>query len=61
MSGWTGGVQIRGLDRGETPVADHLCTACGHHKRVTGTAKVTDYLRSQPIHDHRVRCPAKTT
>lgn len=56
---WLAGLQIRGLDRDQTPTVDLLCTNCWHHKRVTGRAKVTDYLRSNPIHDHRVNCPAQ--
>lgn len=56
MTGWLGGLTVRGLDRGETPTADHLCTACGHHKRVTGRTKVTDFVRANPIADHRATC-----
>ena len=55
---WLGGLHIRGLDRGDTPTADLLCTACWHHQRITGRAKVADFTRSNPIHDHHVRCPA---
>jgi hypothetical protein len=59
MSGpWRGGLQVRGLDRDQTPVADLLCPRCLHHKRVTGRARVGDFLRANPIHDHRVNCPA---
>jgi len=54
-----GGLQIRGLDRGQTPVADLYCTACGHHERRTGRAKVTDYLRANPITEHLARCQPK--
>ncbi|MEW2420483.1 transcription factor WhiB [Streptomyces nigra] len=58
MSGqWFSGLQVRGLDRGDTPVADLLCTACWHHERVRGKAKVTDYLRANPLAEHRARCP----
>jgi hypothetical protein len=49
------------MERGQTPVADLLCTRCGFHRRVTGRALVTDYLRSDPIGQHRDQCPAKTT
>jgi hypothetical protein len=59
-SGWAGGLQVRGLDGG-TPVADLLCTACWHHERHRGRDKVTDFLRSQPVHDHRAKCPAGAT
>jgi hypothetical protein len=61
VTGWVGGLTVRGLDRGETPVADLLCVACWHHERVRGRDKVTDFLRANPIHDHRARCPATTT
>ncbi|MGY5048254.1 transcription factor WhiB [Streptomyces sp. 900105755] len=59
MSGpWTGGVQVRRMEHGQTPVADHLCAACGTHTRVTGRAKVTDFMRANPIAEHRAVCPA---
>jgi hypothetical protein len=35
------GLDIRGLDRGETPQADWLCT-CGHHERAQGDDAVRD-------------------
>ncbi|WP_405778975.1 hypothetical protein [Streptomyces sp. NBC_00859] len=35
------GLKIRGLDRGEIPVADWLCT-CGHHERARGRKAVTE-------------------
>ena len=57
MSGWIGGVQVRRTDKGQTPIADHLCTDCWHHRRVTGRDKVTDFLRSQPVLQHRAVCP----
>ncbi|MEV3857774.1 transcription factor WhiB [Streptomyces sp. NPDC050095] len=60
MTGWLGGLQIRRTDRGQTPIADHLCTACGHHRRVTGRQKVAEFMRSNPIADHRANCPAST-
>ena len=56
MSGWIGGVQVRRTDKGQTPIADHLCTDCWHHRRVTGRDKVTDFLRSQPVLQHRAVC-----
>jgi hypothetical protein len=37
ISGIRPGLDIRGLDRGEIPVADWLC-ACGHHERARGDA-----------------------
>ncbi|NUS79115.1 MAG: transcription factor WhiB [Streptomyces sp.] len=58
MTGWIGGVQVRRTERGQTPVADFLCTACDTHRRVTGRDKVRDFLRSNPITDHRAHCPA---
>lgn len=53
---WFGGLQVRGLDKGQTPVADLYCTACRTHKRVTGRARVTDYLRANPLAEHRAVC-----
>ncbi|WP_371791501.1 hypothetical protein OG285_17650 [Streptomyces sp. NBC_01471] len=35
------GLHLRGLDRGEVPVADWLC-ACGHHERARGRKAVTE-------------------
>ncbi|MEE1806416.1 hypothetical protein [Streptomyces sp. BE133] len=35
------GLHILGLDRGEIPVADWLCT-CGHHERARGRKAVTE-------------------
>jgi hypothetical protein len=35
ITGIRPGLDIRGLDRGETPVADWLCS-CGHHERARG-------------------------
>ena len=61
MSGWIGGLQIRRTERGQTPVADFLCTACGTYRRVTGRQKVADFMRANPITEHRAVCrPAKT-
>lgn len=56
-----GGLQVRGLERGQTPVADLFCVACRHHERVTGRAKVGDYMRANPLNEHRARCRAKAT
>jgi hypothetical protein len=61
MSGWLGGLTVRRTERGQTPVADLLCAACGHHRRVTGRGLVTDFVRSNPMHAHRVQCPDRTT
>lgn len=61
MTGWIGGLQISRTDRGQTPIADFLCTACWTHQRVAGRDKVTDFVRANPITDHRATCPATTT
>ncbi|WP_338699145.1 hypothetical protein V2W30_22520 [Streptomyces sp. Q6] len=39
VQGLRPGLQVRGLDRGMTPVADWLCS-CGHHERATGRPDV---------------------
>ncbi|WP_377271879.1 transcription factor WhiB [Peterkaempfera sp. SMS 1(5)a] len=61
MTGWTGGLHIRGLPipgHWETePIADYLCTHCGHHKRATGKAKVAALVLSART-DHQATCPA---
>lgn len=54
---WMGGLTVRRMERGQTPVCDHLCPACGFHRRVTGRANIADYLRANPIHEHRTNCP----
>ncbi|WP_405778344.1 hypothetical protein [Streptomyces sp. NBC_00859] len=41
VSGIGPGLHLRGLNRGEIPVADWLC-ACGHHERARGRAAVTE-------------------
>ena len=56
MNGFVGGLQIRRLEKGQTPVADFLCTACGTYRRVTGRQKATDFIRANPITDHRANC-----
>jgi hypothetical protein len=43
VTGIRPGLDIRGLDRDQTPVADWLC-ACGRHERVTGRLDVQDLL-----------------
>jgi hypothetical protein len=55
---WLGGVVVRRMERGQTPIADFLCTVCWFHRRVTGRRMVADYLASQPIEQHRDMCPA---
>lgn len=57
-SPWIGGLHIHGLDRGETPTADFLCTHCGAHKRVTGRNEVAEFTASDPAADHATRCTA---
>ena len=46
------------VEKGRLPVVDLLCAACLHHRRVTGRARVVDFLNSQPIETHRAQCPA---
>lgn len=58
---WQGGLTVRGLEKGRLPVADLLCTACLHHRRVTGRRLVIDFLASDPIETHRGQCPARAT
>ncbi|MFJ6788839.1 hypothetical protein [Streptomyces angustmyceticus] len=41
VTGLLAGLSIRGLDRGEIPVADWLC-ACGHHERARGRRAVVE-------------------
>lgn len=53
---WQGGIAVRRMDRGQVAVADFLCTACMHHRRITGRAMVTDFLKSDPIGAHRTVC-----
>lgn len=57
---WLGGLAVRRMERGQTPVADLLCTHCGEHRRVTGRQLVADFVRSNPIEVHRGQCPART-
>ncbi|MFI2632586.1 transcription factor WhiB [Streptomyces collinus] len=62
MSGWIGGLQISRTDRGQTPVADFLCAACGTYRRITGRDKVRDFVKANPMAEHRAKCrPPKTT
>lgn len=53
---WRGGIAVRRMERGQVAVADFLCAACMHHRRVTGRALVTDFLASNPIDVHRMVC-----
>lgn len=55
-SPWTAGLQIRGLDQGQTPTADFLCGQCGAHKRVTGRNQVAEFTATDPAADHATRC-----
>jgi hypothetical protein len=57
---WLGGLQIRGLDRVDTPVADFLCGRCNAHKRVTGRTEVAKFTATDPTADHANRCPERT-
>lgn len=60
MSGpWLGGITVRRMERGQTPVVDFLCIHCWHHHRVTGRPLATDYLNSQPLQHHQAVCPAR--
>lgn len=60
MNGWHGGLHIHGLDRGDTPTADYLCTRCGAHKRVTGGQEVKAFVATDPATDHATRCHPAT-
>lgn len=60
MNPWLGGLAVRRTNWGQTPIADFLCPACGLHRRVTGRNKVIDFIRANPIADHRAHCPART-
>ena len=61
MSGWLGGIQVRRMEKGRTPVADFLCASCLTNRRAIGRDLVRDFLRSDPIRQHRAVCPARTT
>ena len=56
-AGWSGLV-VRRMEHGQTPIADFYCARCHTHRRVTGRDRVRDYLRANPITDHRAHCPA---
>jgi hypothetical protein len=62
-SPWTAGLQVRGLDPGQTPVADFLCGRCLAHKRVTGRTEVAEFTGTDPAADHATRCdpPARSS
>ncbi|MFD6415963.1 transcription factor WhiB [Streptomyces sp. NPDC060194] len=53
-----GGLQVRGLERDQTPVADLYCHRCHTHQRVTGRTRVQDFMRANPLLEHRARCSA---
>lgn len=53
---WRGGIAVRRMERGQVAVADFLCTACMHHRRITGRALVRDFLASDPIGAHHTTC-----
>ena len=61
MNGWIGGLHIHGLDRGQTPTADYLCTHCGAHKRVEGRNQVAEFTATDPAADHATRCQSHST
>lgn len=56
---WQGGIAVRRMERGQVAVADFLCTACMHHRRITGRAMVADFLKSDPIGAHRTVCTVR--
>lgn len=58
MNGFLGGLTVRRMEQGQVPVADHLCTRCGHHRRAAGRELVRDFLASEPITQHRADCRA---
>lgn len=43
IEGIPAGLQVRGLDRGQTPVADWVCS-CGEHERASGRIGVQQML-----------------
>ncbi len=47
------------MNRGQVAVADFLCTACMHHRRITGRQLVRDFLASSPIEAHRTVCTTR--
>jgi hypothetical protein len=57
MSGWLGGLHVHRMQKGQVPVADLLCAVCGHHRRATGPQLVADFVKSDPISQHRAECP----
>lgn len=56
MTGIRPGLEIRGMGRGDVPVADWLC-ACGHHERARGRTAVIE-LTSRVQVGH---CPHQAT
>ncbi|QDN57352.1 transcription factor WhiB [Streptomyces sp. S1D4-20] len=61
ITGIRAGLHIRGIDRGDTPIADYLCGRCGHHHRATGRDEVTTFLRTDPVASHHAECLAAST
>lgn len=61
MTGWIGGLQVRRTDKGQTPIADFLCTRCWTFRRITGRQNVADFIRANPITDHQPNCRPTTT
>jgi hypothetical protein len=62
MSGpWLGGLVVRRMERGQTPIADFLCARCMTHRRVTGRDMVRDFLASNPITAHTCATTPKGT
>jgi len=55
LEGIPAGLNVRGLDREQLPVADWLC-ACGTHERATGRREVEQLLARVRVGD----CPHAT-
>ncbi len=51
------GLTVRGIGRGELPVADWLC-ACGHHERARGRRAVTALTTRARVQQCRHTTPA---
>lgn len=59
ISGIRAGLTVTGLDRGQTPTADHLC-ACGHHDHATGRDAVQQLLATVRV-GYCPHIPERTT
>jgi hypothetical protein len=57
VTGIRPGLDLRDLDRGQTPTADWLC-ACGHHERATGRPAVQQ-LAARVVVGHCPHMPAR--